>query len=270
MSNAKPKHRLVDICIKEVSGVDAPANKRRFLLVKRAGGDEGGGEVVSNEAAVPAADRSSGFLTRAMAGLAALFKADGQTFAENLAQEQINDRFWDAVHALKEAIRNTLAATDVDTAAKVSSIGTSLAQFQEFILGLVSSATGATFKNEELLALAKAGAKMSAARREKLQAAYETIGQILSEVAEEQVEKEGETVSNEQLQAITKRLDETTEALKKLDALEGLTQQIEALKEQNGKLVKRIEELEKAPGTRKSADGQDDSDKKESFWKGVL
>ncbi len=265
------KHKLVDISIREVSGVDRPANKRHFLLVKSTEGAEG----MSNEAAATTGEattdeKQGGFLTRMVAGLASLFKADGQTFAENLAQEQMNDRFWDAVHALKEAIRNTLAATDLNTAAKASSIGTSLAQFQEFILGLVTSATGATIKREDLLALAKAGAKMSAARREKLQAAYETIGQILSEVAEEQVEKEGETVSNEQLQAITKRLDETAETLKKLDGLEELTKKIDALKEQNEALVKRIEELEKAPGTRKSADGQDDSGKKESFWKGVL
>ena len=232
-------NKLVDLEITEISGVDRAANKRRFLVVKRAeeGGEGMGGGMAKGDKPmktedgvqfpaeaylyVPDPDKPStwklriwedpekkvtaaqvgraiaalspggfrgqrvdlpeeeipkikaelrrlwrevnpdkedsempetikkqGFLGRIAEGLRGLFaKGEGGNFAEIVALAKIRDKFWLATDALRTVIENTTADEALTAAEKTQQIAESLAQFQEFILGLAGVAVGPVQKS---------------------------------------------------------------------------------------------------------------------------
>lgn len=222
-----------------------------------------------DESEMPETIKKQGFIARIAEGLRNMFKAEGQTFSENIAQYQIGDKMWLAFEALRTAIQNTLADDGLTEAEKAEQVAVSLGQFQEFVMGLVGAATGTGIR--------KIGAKIARHRLEKLKAAYAVLGEILAEVepdeeGDEMTKEEVAKVVDEAVRPVVERLEKLekpeAEPLKREDVQAMVTEVVNKALEP---VLQRLEVVEKAKGVRKSVDGQDDPDGgKKSMWKGIL
>lgn len=258
-------NRLTQIEVEEVSGVDRAANRKRFLLMKRERGEEMNkvDKPMKTEDKMPA---KQGFLTRIAEGLRGVFKAGGETFAENMVQEQVNQKFWMAFDALRSAVDSTLRDEALTPAEKTEQVAVSLGQFQEFILGLVAGGVG---KSEDG-AMQKVGAKIARHRLEKLKAAHAVLSEILAEV---EPDGEGDEMTKDEIakaveEAVAGKLAEVS---KRVDPLAELPGKVEDLLKRHGELLGRVEALEAAKGLRKSVPGQDEpGEVKKSKWAGIL
>ena len=156
-------NKLVNINIKEVSGVDKAANMRKFLLIKRAdpldkGGtqlEKGGGTVAEENKIRKFFDLCKNFFT----GESTAQDLDS-VLAENQNREDLSELIW----ALRDSIDSIVDDDAVQD--KTSAIATSLTQFLQAL------------KDKQVI---KAGKKMSTTRLQALKNAYKAIGGIIAE-----------------------------------------------------------------------------------------
>lgn len=291
--------KLSNMDITEVSGVDKAANRKKFLIVKREGGEK---ELPTNNEMETVCKVATEALKIAIHGtideeenlekvmediggsmdeFMELMKAAtvAPSFAANMAASDIRSNLYRAGDSLHDTITAVLSDKDLTKDDKKAAIEDSMEEFTAWIMGIVDQAT----------AIQKAGAKISTDRLSRLKAAHQSLGDIIQEAegGEEPIEKGGEG----KLEKLEKKDIESlvTEALdpviKRLETLEGKEEPktegneevkkmiTEAVESAVTPLVERIEVVEKARGIKKSAEGQEDDVKKnenQSIWAGVL
>jgi len=290
--------KLSNMDITEVSGVDKAANRKKFLIVKREGGEK---EVPKNNEMETVCKVATEALKIAIHGtideeenlektmediggsmdeFMELMKAAtvAPSFAANMAASDIRSNLYRAGDSLHDTITAVLSDKDLTKDDKKAALEVSMEEFTAWMLGMVDQAT----------AIRKAGAKISTDRLSRLKSAHQSLGDIIQEAEGGQpIEKGGEG----ELEKLEKKDIESlvTEALdpviKRLEALEGKEEPkaegseevkkmiTEAVESAVTPLVERIEVVEKVRGIKKSAEGQEDDVKKnenQSIWAGVL
>lgn len=136
-------NKLVDIKIKEVSGVGSPANMRKFLIVKSAApGNSLRGKLINiiKQYLPPKTDGALTF---------------GRAYAYETLDNQLYDMMYDAGRALRESIKSIMADTTITD--KMAYINASLAEFSQVVsdafataLAAIAGTTpAATIKNKE-------------------------------------------------------------------------------------------------------------------------
>lgn len=291
--------KLFNMDIKEISGVDKAANRKKFLIVKQEGGE---GRVPKNnenemdticKVAAEALkitidgtiDKEEDFekamedIGESMDEFMGFMKAATVTasFAANMAASDIRSNLYRAGDSLHDTIAAVLGDKDLTKDEKKSAIEDSMGEFTSWIMGIVDSAT----------AIQKAGAKISTDRLSRLKVAYQSLGDIIQEAeGGEPIQKGGE----EELEKLQKKdiesmvTDVLEPVIKRLEALEGKDEPAgeneeikkmitDAVETAVSPLVARIEVVEKARGIKKSADGQEgdvQKNEEQGFWAGVL
>jgi len=118
------------------------------------------------------------------------------------------------------------------------------------------------YKLEEILEvlekahLEKAGAKLSKSTRQQIQKAIDALTKLL-ELDKKNTEGNGE---------LKKELEEIKDSMKKLAGKLGEKGKDEDVKEELGKITKRLETIEKIKGVKKSIDGDGSSEEKGDKW----
>lgn len=292
---------LSDMDIDRVSLVDKGANGRVFAILKRAG--DGGKETAmldpvakGDPEATPAGQASilrkiADFLTGGRVSKA-------QTFGSMIAGEELSDALDDSYDTLWSALWSAMYACDdmgqdISMPDKQALVAQSLDEFKAYLLNAMQVGVGKRARPSEVAVakrrittlIAKVGAKVSAARLERLQAAAEALNSVLAEV-------ESDTEKRADAQEVDMTPDELTTAIAK--AQEPLLARLEAIEKRvpAEKVVEKaadeltlegvaaavleirdqLDPIVKARGERTSADGQDGDSKvaKRSVFAGVL
>lgn len=145
------------------------------------------------------------------------------SFKARAVNEKINEIHW----ALRDAIRSILQAPNITN--KKELVSKQIDEYKAYVLQELDT-VGIKKMAEDLEEepLTKAGKKISAANEEKLRAAYQSIGELLSVIDQNKVDESEETeVKKEELQEIIK----------------------EAVQESTKDINQRLEKLEKGGGT---------------------
>lgn len=221
-------NKLVNINIKEVSGVDRAANMRKFLLIKRAdpldkGGTqiEKGGETVAEENKIRKFfDICKNFFT----GGESTAQDLDSVLAENQNREDLSELIW----ALRDSIDSIV---DDDTAQdKTTAVATSLTQFLQAL------------KDKQVI---KAGKKISTTRLQALKDAHKAIGDVIAE-ADDSASATGNAVnkkrgddnvpiSEDVRKNLSKEVQEyLADVEKKAGQVDGLTSKVEGLEKKLG------------------------------------
>lgn len=114
-------NKLVDLQIKEVSGVDVTANMRKFLIVKSASQGSSLKEKLTNIVKQYLPPKN---------GTAMTFT---QAYAYETLDDQLSDLMYDAGWALRDTIKSIMADTSVDN--KIEAIQQALNEFSQVIVG---------------------------------------------------------------------------------------------------------------------------------------
>ncbi|MCK9327834.1 MAG: hypothetical protein M0P69_20225 [Bacteroidales bacterium] len=138
-------NRLKGLEVEEVSLVDVPAIRRKFLITKR-----DGSAATGNTKTEPTQKAAS--------------------FGQLITARNLDENMWDAFYALKESIYSSLGETN---AAEL--VNKNIAEFTAYLTGMLANPAAITKAQEsykpestEQEPVQKAGAKISAARLEKL------------------------------------------------------------------------------------------------------
>ncbi|MBW1939376.1 MAG: hypothetical protein JRI67_11560 [Deltaproteobacteria bacterium] len=229
--------KLMDIEMTEVSFVDEPANKRKFLFFKAQ--DSKGDIVMDNEL---------------LELMKAYFGDDAKLDFEKA--EEISDK---ALKAIKDALKliNKYRADFPDDLKKAVGV---LAKYAGYGYGYPAAKGDEEDKSD----IEKAGAKFSKDTLEKLKKAVEALDAlkaILPDIKEETKKSKEDSESPESSEA-----EEVLAKLaKSLEELEAKKSQEDKLSKTLEELAKRLEIVEKGTGVKKSIEGQDeDSDEEDS------
>lgn len=138
-------NRLKGLEVEEVSLVDVPAIRRKFLITKR------DGSAATGDTKTEPAQKAA-------------------SFSQLITARNLDDNMWDAFYALKESVYQALGETN---AAEL--INKNIAEFTAYLTAILANPAAVTkaldtFKSEDAEPVVKAGAKISAARMEKLSA----------------------------------------------------------------------------------------------------
>lgn len=196
----KAKNKLVNLNVKEVSGVGSPANMRKFLIVKSA--EEGSSLKEKLENIVKRYLPSKGNGARTFA----------QAYAYETLDDQLRDMMFNAQYALRDSIKSILA--DPNTTDKVSAVNQALTDFSSVVSGSISNA---------LNTLSVAGANNNG-----------TGGQVPTIKSEEGRSMEENTVlTAEVLKGLPQEVqDEITKLMDQAGQVTDLQKQVNDLKEQ--------------------------------------
>lgn len=242
---AEKPRKLVDMKIHAVAGVDKAANKRKFLVVKRA---------------------DDGFFAR----LSRLFKQEGamtpKTFDQSLAGTKLDDTWWQLNDALRTSLRS-IVESSVDNKAEL--IRESVAQYAERLIAIAGEA-GATADATAMAKIHDALVAVADAADGGDPVAKVDDVEAVVKMWREQIEKGDGNMPDTQgtvdLDALLKDAsEETREAVKaafakQAEAISSLEKQVEALSKKDGSdadpddinkadlpepVRKRLEDLEK-------------------------
>jgi hypothetical protein len=273
-------HKLEDLEVQEVSIVDVPANKRRFLTVKsEVGMPEKGAEIVTDDQGnfvtagstpqILAGPTSVLPVEKAEVDLAEIFAATGQNFAileKRLSidpdiRKEVFREVGDAMGRLNSVLMSAdFAENDWkgdNDSTLVPVLADELAEVAKVIAG-VGKRLGKSIKkaatpeedefqealgtiSTQLDSIEKAGAKMSKGRLSQFVKAIDILGSILTELQGVKAEKAAEAAPKAP-EAVA-----PTDAVEKMFA--GLTAQITGLTATVRKNAGRIHSMERTPAT---------------------
>jgi hypothetical protein len=299
-----PQH-LTDMDIDRVSLVDKGANGRVFAILKRQEA------AMTNPVAKSDPQGTTDILglVRKLAERVGLVHVDkAQSFAAVIAGQELTDALDDSWWTLWDVLWGAMYATDangadLDMAAKQALVAQDLDEFKAYLLNAMSTTLGKRArpgdgdlaKRGVAAAIAKVGAKVSAARLERLKTAADALNEVLAEVdadTEKRADAQEADMTPEELTAaiekankpLLDRIAELEKAAKpatpaaapveKKDetedelTLEGVAKAfIDFRTEVDGKL----DQILKARGERTSADGQEgDKVAKRGTFAGIL
>lgn len=185
------------------------------------------------------------------------------SFKARAVNEKINEIHW----ALRDAIRSILQAPDITNQKEL--VSQQIDEYKAYVLQELDTAGIKKMCDElEEEPVVKAGKKISTANEEKLRAAYQSIGELLSVIDQKNPEEESEEVDmkKEELQEIvksavqevTKGMDERLKAIEKGEepaaqqetiTKENIAEMIKgAVSEAMSPLAQRMEVVEKSRG----------------------
>ena len=200
------------------------------------------------------------------------------SFKARAVNEKINEIHW----ALRDAIRSILQAPNIPN--KKELVSQQIDEYKAYVLQELDT-VGIKKMAEDLEEepLTKAGKKISAANEEKLRAAYQSIGELLSVIDQNKVDESEETeVKKEELQEIIKEaVQESTkdinQRLEKLEKGGGTSQEEEtitkgnitemikgAVREALAPITQRIEVVEKSRGISNQLQSNEEPVKKQA------
>lgn len=223
-------NKLVDIKIKEVSGVGSPANMRKFLIVKSAAPGHTLKEKLANII--------KQYLPE---------KAGAVTFTQALAYEtmdsQLSDMLYDAHWALKSTIQSIIA--DGTVTDKIAAIRQALSDFSEFVsngfqqaLNLINFPQNGSSVNKS-----KEGANVPKFSEEIIKNLPEEVRKELEKI--EELEKKAARV--EELEKKVEELQKSTQTSgSEEDILKGLPEPVRKMVEEANKRAEEAEEIAKA------------------------
>ena len=235
--------KLLKLDIEEVSGVDAAANKRRFLIKKSAAPEKK--ESQKMKITEKLAKAFSDFFIKQMG---AEEEEGASTFSEELLERKMGEIMGDLsdhVGALYESVRSILGSAETD---KPGLISQSIADFSKCLVDCVSEWLMADMGTE---GVAKIGAKMTADRLKRMKEVHAAMGNIISEVGKDEQTKN----ADQKAKTEKRRIDMLTEQKEKLP--KELREEVNKMEADAIKMTARIAELETAKPADKGDDGED-------------
>lgn len=231
-------HRLSDIIVEEVSLVDRAANKRRFLLVKREGGDENmnelradgrggftrvsktdGGETADTEKKTDATEtdkKAPPFPPKPAEGSSGAGGSSGAKDPEDDDETKAKKSVAETAALADEVVKSANALVIAATAMK-GSLDVAKSELPEGITKNFAEANAAlAVAVSKLLGapIAKAGRKMASRRLEVLRNASDMIGTLIAELDPPAAADTETTKATELAKAATVKLAEATEIVK--------------------------------------------------------
>lgn len=240
-------NKLVDISIKEVSGVDTPANMRKFLIVKRAAPGNTLKEKLLNVVKRYLPVKAEGAMTFT------------QALASEVLEDKLADIMYEAQYALQEAIKSIVE--DITVTDKITAIRDALNEFSQIMLATFQQAFGAvgaaTTPGTE-----GADASMDSTDMMNMMSMMLTKNQdkegvgMSAKISEEVLKNLPEDVKK-YLQELEAKVAKTAELEKKVaelekkaapeeDILKGLPEPVRKMVEEANQRAKQAEELAKA------------------------
>ncbi|KIL80723.1 XkdF-like putative serine protease domain-containing protein [Bacillus badius] len=200
---------------------------------------------------------------------------------DNYEQNQQRRNLWAAWDGLESAYYGALWDNRTPEATDFQRLTEATQEFLEIIQEIQTTGDIAKAMESRPEAIQKAGKKISAARMDKINAAFDALNELKAEVEEEEedeVKKEDiAKMLDEKLSPITKRLDaiEKEEGADAESSVEDelLKQLSDALDEKLTPITDRLEAVEKARGISKQADsdaGQEPIQKGSHYLQGIL
>jgi hypothetical protein len=242
-------NKLVNLKITEVSGVDRAANKRQFLVMKRADDNpamKGGEPLNENQQKETLWTMVKSIFTKGEDGTGA--RDFNETLGDRKAQEierERWDKLWEASSALREAIDSI--CRDEEVTDKQTAVSVVLNQFFNYLI------VDGVVKREEVDAeIEKAGRKISANRLKTLKDMQGILAGLISE-AETSEPEEDETTKGVKKNMETKDQNQTVpeDIMKRLDVLEKKAAKVDELEKQ---LTEANENVQKAEQDKKDAE----------------
>lgn len=286
--------RLTQMEIDRIDLVDKGANGRRFALFKR---DD-----------VPDEGDERSLIEKIAAGVAKALHipapvAKAMTFAQIVAGREMSQALEEHWYTLQDALWSAIYATDdegadLSTADKKALVAQNLDEFKAFVLERMDAGVekGAGPSEVRLFSayIAKVGRKVSSARLARLKEAADALAAVLAEVeaddesakTEKRATPQEEDMTPEELVAAIQKANEPL--MERIEALEKASTPAEPVAKGDGegedgdvslatvveaitKLADRVEAVEKRPGARQSAGGDEAVTKRESGqWAGIL
>jgi hypothetical protein len=271
-----PKQRLSKLRVDEVSLVDRAANGRRYVIVKRAAGTTDGGRQMAGNAAgnqpIVKQDTTAGAAAAAAPATSASASADAASAGAAGA----------STGGASEAGAGS-AAAPTTAADDISALRKQLADLHAEIKTLVvqpvaeTAGAGAAAADQPV---EKKGAKMAAARLEKLKAAHTQLADLLKELepGDDDVEstpaKKNDSAGVDAdvvAQAVAKVVKPLEEKLAKVAAIEAAVGKLEKLEGALGTVEKRLGEIEQTRGVTKGLGGDTPAtgsggEQRTNFW----
>lgn len=121
------KNKLVNMNIKEVSGVGSPANMRKFLIVKSA---DAQGSTLK--------EKLEDIVKRYLPAKGNGARTFAQAYAYETLDDQLRDMMFNAQYALRDSIKSVLA--DPNTTDKIGAVNQSLTDFSNVVSSSISNA----------------------------------------------------------------------------------------------------------------------------------
>lgn len=229
-----------------------------------------------------------------------------QTFDEIRAGDELREELPDAFYTLQDALWSAMWATDdagqtLPIDQRIELVSTDLEQFRTYLVGVLQQAVGkrdpgASLVDQTITAVvAKVGSRSSAALQARLEKAASALTEVLAEARAEStaIEKQEDEMTPEELTAAIQKanepLIERIDALEKRSAAEKPAEPEPVKKDDQGagegdgdpvtlegvakavvSIADRLERVEKAPGERTSAAGQEGGEVKKSRWAGLF
>lgn len=228
--------KLLNLRITEVSGVDKAANKRRFLVVKRAEEDplKGGGNTDDQKLTEKAVSFLKGILDRITKGA-----GDAKDFASLLGERQREEAMWDMTYAFRESLDSILG--DPEVTDKKTAIANTL---QQFFIALTAS----NLVKGEKIDIAKVGRKISQSRMDMIKQMKDMLEKLIADAEVVPDVPEGAGVNKNQggnnvPEKITMDML-PEEVVKALNAIPDLTKQAAKSTELETKLTETVTKLD--------------------------
>jgi len=219
--------KLINLSIDEVSGVDKAANKRRFLIVKRA---EDNTDPLTDPDKLGPLQKVKKAIEDILKG--AFGSGEAKDLNTVLTERAIDEGMWQLTSSLRDSIDSILRDDTVTD--KKTAVATVLQQF------FVALAGSGILKGEDL---AKAGRKISASRMEMLKQMLEQLQKLISEaeVVPDDTGVNKNQGGNEPVEKVT--MDMLPEDVRKaIEAVPQLSQALEVQKQENTDLKKRLDD----------------------------
>ncbi len=227
-------NRLVDIQIKEVSGVDSPANMRKFLIVKSATPGNTLKDKLANIVKQYLPTKPEGAVTFT------------QAFAYETLEGQLSDMMYDAQWALRDTIKSIMGDTTITD--KMGAIQQALSEFSQVVSSAFQTALN-TISSSPVINTTKSEegkGNMPKFSEEVLKSLPEEVRKELEKV--EELEKKAAKV--DELQKKVEELEKKGQPGKSEespeDILKGMPEAVRKMVEEARKEAKEAQEIAKA------------------------